>query len=74
MNDIEKYTMQMLSYAIESTVDDDLDEDGLLSCPGGCDHQGLCPKHEEALKLASDISHFIENHQEFVLNIFQENL
>jgi hypothetical protein len=60
MNKIERYAIDLVVGAIQCHADNDEDDDGKLSCPGGCDHIGICPDHGYAIDLAWAISELIE--------------
>ncbi len=72
MNRVEQYAIDLAVNAIQSSAEDDLDEDGRLNHPSPCDHIGLCPDHEMALELASNISKWIEENPEEMLRLIRE--
>jgi hypothetical protein len=57
---IQAYALSLVFNGAQSAVEDDMDEDGLLSCPRDCDHVGLCADHEAACDLAQQIVDALE--------------
>lgn len=72
---IEEYAVNLVVNAIQSSTEDDLDEDAVFSCaPEGCDHIGLCPEHEAALNLADNIALWIRHHADDMVLMVQTEL